>query len=139
MATTHRSVSGVCVAKNGVPFRARIVRQGDTYGLDHCLTHDKADPMIEFYDARYASVLSEHTISVAQGFAPEGQFVSRYYLSTFLAHGNSGLCLDGGVDDWTLDAATVGAFRNWVRSLGISIKAPATLESMSRKWALLGD
>ena len=57
------------ISENGVPFNARLILKGETYGLNDVLTHDKPEPLIEFYDARYM-----HT--------KFGQFVSRYYLST---------------------------------------------------------
>ena len=83
------------IAANGIPFRARLVKQGDRYGLNDCLTHDSPRPMIEFYDARYP-----HT--------PHGQFVSRYYLDTLTDHPfEHGLDLQGDVADWTIDADTL--------------------------------
>lgn len=41
----------------GAPFNIRIVRHGERYGLDDCLTHgegahDRPFPLVEFYDAR---------------------------------------------------------------------------------------
>ena len=81
--------------ETGVVFNAVTVRTGDSYGLDGCLTHDDARPMIEFYDARYP-----HT--------KQGQFVARYYVSTLREHierGPHGLCLYGGAPDWNIDAA----------------------------------
>lgn len=87
MKNTHK-----VVARNGVPFYAKLINAGDTYGRNDCLTHDSA-PMIEFYDARY------------------DQFVSRYYVSTLIpviASGH-GLTLDGGVSDWVLDHKSMAA------------------------------
>jgi hypothetical protein len=84
---------------HGVPFNVVIVRKGDAYGLNDCLTHEKDEPLIEFYDARH-----DHT--------EHGQFVSRYYFSTLNgtctvipgAHiGRTGIDLDGRVDAWKLD------------------------------------
>lgn len=71
---------------------AKLLREGDRYGLNNCLTWQQADPGIEFFDGRYP-----HT--------PCGQFVSRYYLKTLLESvqkSNRGICLDGGVPDWAL-------------------------------------
>ena len=80
----------------------RIVYDGDRYGLRHCLVHHDAgknDPLVEFYDGTYAG---------QDGFDPEGQFVSRYYLSTLL-EGASGLLTTGlylGDDpSWRVPAA----------------------------------
>jgi hypothetical protein len=80
---------------NGRAFFVRTVLQGDRYGLGDRLTHDNADPMIEFYDYQYANV---------RAFGPRGQFVSRYYVSTLAKHPKgAGLCLDGGVPEWSVD------------------------------------
>jgi hypothetical protein len=71
-------------------FNVRIVRTGDAYGLDNCLTNNDG-PMVEFYDRKYM-----HT--------PRGQFVSRYFVSTLLERPAVGLSLDGGVPAWTVSA-----------------------------------
>lgn len=71
---------------------AKLLREGDRYGLNNCLTWEKDGAGIEFYDGR-----NPHT--------PCGQFVSRYYLETLLESvqkGNRGICLDGGVSAWAL-------------------------------------
>lgn len=90
----------------GRVFNVRVVREGDRYGLNDCLEHDKADPMIEFYDATYEG----------ERFGPRGQFVSRYYLSTLaqstsgvcrVARSTGGLCLHGGSSVWHVSAANV--------------------------------
>ena len=78
-------------------FNVRTVRTGDRYGANDCLTHDKAEPMIEFYDARQDPAK----------FGPRGQFVSRYYLKT-LRFSNAradGLMLDNASPDWFVTAA----------------------------------
>jgi len=84
----------------GVPFHVRVVCEGGRYGLDNCLTHDKAEPMVEYYDGR------------------SGQFVSRYYLDTLRErtdkHGRCGLALDCGVASWSLDAC---AFEQSMRAV----------------------
>lgn len=79
----------------GTPFEARIVEVGDAYGRNNCLIHDKSKygPMVEFWDMRHE------------------QFVSRYYISTLLESPNRaagyGLCLDGGVPSWFIDASAM--------------------------------
>ena len=80
----------------GVTFNTRLVRDGDPYGRRGCLTHS-GEPVIEFYDARHTSEQSPFWTNL-------GQFVSRYYLSTFCDGGHAGLCLHGGVDGWTISA-----------------------------------
>lgn len=76
-------------------FNVRIVNTGDKYGVNDCLTNDKG-PMIEFYDSRFKSGWDQE----------RGQFVTRYYVETLLSTGEypAGLCLDGGVEAWTVSA-----------------------------------
>jgi hypothetical protein len=83
---------------NGRQFFVRTVLQGDRYGLNECLTHDKDRPLVEFYDYTYAN---------QKTFGPRGQFVARYYVSTLLKdhRPGTGLCLDGGIPEWNVDAA----------------------------------
>jgi hypothetical protein len=107
---TGTPVATIISASNGVPFNMRLVRKGDTYGRDLCLTHDKDDALVEFYDARYRFE--------GERGAEFGQFVSRYYLSTLCKSKNKGgLNLDGGVDAWTIDAdgmaLAYAILRNW--------------------------
>ncbi len=75
-------------------FNVRIVKAGEKYGLNDCLTHDGA-PLVEFYDSRYPKFDNGR-----------GQFVSRYYTETILASDYpGGLCLDGGnADVWSVTA-----------------------------------
>ena len=54
---------------------------------------------IEFFDTRYPECKSPLT-------KIPGQFISHYYADT-LANHEGGLCLEGGVDDWQIDAASV--------------------------------
>lgn len=70
-------------------FAVVLVRKGCRYGVDNGLVHDRHDPLVEFYDLRYAG---------RPGFTVFGQFVARYYLST-LVEGEParGLCMDMGI------------------------------------------
>lgn len=100
----------------GVPFTVKVVREGQTYGLNKCLTHKKTDPMIEFYDARFMN---------EEGFDPEGQFVSRYCLRTLrglpggMGHDitSSGLCLQGDVPSWSIDRVCTIMVMRWLDSV----------------------
>ena len=93
------------VNRAGIPFNVRLVRIGDTYGRNGCLTHGEdrntnadSPPLVEFYDARFM-----HT-------PPYGQFVSRYCFDTFAAAATSGrgITLDGGNQDtWFVTAQNV--------------------------------
>jgi hypothetical protein len=86
-------------------FNVRVVSKGDRYGLDFCLTHNKDEPLVEFYDARYP-----HT--------EFGQFVSRYNFSTIWERDDAGLCLDGGEPEWSICADDMAAVRAWLAPLG---------------------
>lgn len=84
-------------------FNTKLIRAGDKYGLDDCLTHD-GDPMLEFYDPRY-----QHT--------PIGQFVSRYYVKTLLEGNDSALMLDTQANDWVVDKEQMTEIRDWLKKL----------------------
>ena len=108
-STDHRVNEVRCADhnKSGRNWMVKLVMKGNKYGLDNCLTHDEDEPMVEFYDLHYPET-----------FGPDGQFVSRYNLSTILCEGcplsredlmNSsardpevGINLDGGVDAWSM-------------------------------------
>jgi len=82
-------------------FNVLIIRKGDAYGLNSCLTHDEDEPLVEFYDARYPH--TEH-----------GQFVSRYYLKTLLKNDECGISLDCGRPDMSLDSRDMKVVRVWL-------------------------
>lgn len=91
----------------GRTFNVTLVRKGDAYGLNDCLTHNKPDPMIEFYDATY-----EHDPKFEIG---RGQFVTRYYLTTLTGEDRwssgramtNGLDLMGHVPEWKVTGDNV--------------------------------
>lgn len=91
------------------PFNIRLVRKGDAYGLNLGLVHDQDEPLVEVFDARY----------VFEGDTGDtlGQFVSRYFLTTFF-EGRNGVNLDGGIPAWYLCANSHNLakviIRNWV-------------------------
>jgi len=87
-------------------FNTKIIPTGGAYGRDDCLTNQGA-PLIEFYDPRYQHM-------------PIGQFVSRYYVSTILERDTGGLCLDGGVPDWYVNANDMAEIRAWLRRMDIA-------------------
>lgn len=96
----------------GIVFTMRLVAQGNRYGRENCLTNEKAEPLVEFYDSRYP---------FDRDPAGEilGQFVSRYYVETLMKAPNAGLCLDGGNrESWSLDRETFDLARtllhNWL-------------------------
>ena len=87
-------------------FNVRILRKGEKYGLENCLTHKERKPLVEFYDYRHRDDKEWK----------RGQFVSRYYAETILKHDlNFGLSLDGGVPEWTFSAESMRDILAWLR------------------------
>lgn len=85
----------------GVPMTVVVYAGGEAIhtGLDRQYINTAGNPVAAFYDRRYCQ----------PPFHPEyGQFISEYYVSD-LCTGQpiTGLCLQGGVDAWTIDAATM--------------------------------
>jgi len=90
----------------GRTFNAILIEKGDRYGLDDCLTHTKAEPMVEFWDASCANRPGQGAWD--PGFGPKGQFASRYTASTLAGH-RGALSLDYGIPAWTIDAQALDA------------------------------
>ena len=68
-------------------------------------------PTVEFYDARY-------------DFTEYGQFVSSYFKSTLLEdlrHPSWGLCLDGGVEDWSIPAKEYSKVLAWLEGKWVTV------------------
>lgn len=92
------------VTSHDIPFTVHLVKNGEPYGLKNSLTHDKDDPLVEFYDARY-----KHT--------EFGQFINRYESTTLMDNHEvetRGINLHGGVDDWRLDAKAMKQVVLWL-------------------------
>lgn len=91
--------------ETSVPWLAVVVCPGQRYGrIDRdtgarWLLNGTGKPLIEFWDRRYP-----HDEKY------RAQFVSRYYLDTFMAHAG-GLVLDTGSPDWKLSERSVAALR----------------------------
>jgi len=85
-------------------FRLRIVRKGDRYGVNGCLTQSDERPVVEFYDMRYP-----HT--------QFGQFISSYYICTLLQSDKlgCGLNLHGGVPEWSISAKDMVAVKSFIQ------------------------
>jgi hypothetical protein len=92
------------VAANGVPFRVLFIPPGVAGPNPHRTPADSPHATVEFYDRRY-----EHT----EGY---GQFTGGHYFASSLLeqHRFAGLNLQGGVDAWTIDAATMDLVRTWL-------------------------
>jgi hypothetical protein len=88
------------------PWRAVIIRDGDKYGLDNCLTVDDG-PLVEFYDMANTKMHGD-----------AGQFVARYYVETLVSAENFrvGLCLQGYAPEWEIDADTMLIIRLWLEN-----------------------
>jgi hypothetical protein len=97
-----KNIKVVHDAETNQTWVVRRVLAGDTYGKDDCLTHEKLEPLVEFYDPRHPETKL-------------GQFVSRYCLSTLLK-GNfpDGLCLQGGVPSWSVSAHVMRQVQSWL-------------------------
>jgi hypothetical protein len=62
-----------------------------------------SEAIVEFYDLRYS-------------FTPDGQFISRYEISTLFSAGieKVGLYLDGDEKDWMISSVTMKLIQNWI-------------------------
>lgn len=90
--------------ESGITWLVRIVRKGDRYGREDCLVHERALPLLEFYDGRYPD----------PSFMGRGQFVSRYYLDSLWRHPvGHGLYLQGDVQEWRVGWLTLKAAMDW--------------------------
>lgn len=97
MTTDPFPIRRTFTAANGVPFTVVVIPEGTE-------PNKSSGVVVEFYDARHA-----HTVY--------GQFVARYPLDAIVKRADvgAGLDLDGGVDDWTIDGATMGRLGMWAR------------------------
>ena len=96
--------------ERGQPWTIRIVEEGDKYGRDDCLTYEKDEPVVEFYDAD-----NPYTIDAPSGTVL-GQFVSRYYISTIADGGSGGLDLMGYEPKWKMNALVMDNVRAYLMS-----------------------
>lgn len=92
----------------GRHFNVRILKEGDRYGRDDCLTHEGDKPSVEFFDATYEG--SVH--------GPLGQFTTgRYYIKTILkANKGEGLDLLGYEPAWHIDGVAMDIVRAWLHN-----------------------
>jgi hypothetical protein len=118
--------------QNGRPWLVRYVRPGDRYGLDMCLVHGEPrrgyseaslqKPMLMFHD--YTKPEIERDI-VGDEDAPGwedapmlGYFVSSYYVDTLRDRTPGlGLCLQGSVPAWNVDAILIDRVMEWAEKL----------------------
>ena len=90
------------------PWSIRIVEEGDKYGRDDCLTYEKEEPVIEFYDGD--NEFDKHTDGTMLG-----QFVSRYYISTIMDGTGGGLNLMGYEPKWTINSLAMDSIRDYIQ------------------------
>ncbi len=85
----------------GVPMTMVVYAAGAAVHTrqDHQYINKASEAVAAFYDRRYCQ----------SPFHPEyGQFISEYYVSDLCTgQPSNGLCLQGGVDAWTIDATTM--------------------------------
>jgi hypothetical protein len=86
------------VSEKKVPYNVLYLENGDG-------TQTECEgSLVRFYDSRFR-------------FTPHGQFVSCYYVSTLLESPRvppRGLCLQGGVREWDIDAVTMAGILDWL-------------------------
>lgn len=90
------------------PWSIRIVEEGDKYGRDDCLTYEKEEPVIEFYDGD--NEFDKHTDGTMLG-----QFVSRYYISTIMDGKGGGLNLMGYEPKWQIESLAMDSIRDYIQ------------------------
>ena len=83
----------------GSKIKVCLIKRGEKYGLNNCVTHNETEPLIEFYDPRH--------------------FVRRYYLSTILEiEPGQGLCLEGNRYGYlAIEGDCLDKVKKWVKSL----------------------
>ena len=90
------------------PWSIRFVEEGDKYGRDDCLTYEKEEPVIEFYDGD--NEFDKHTDGTMLG-----QFVSRYYISTIMDGTGGGLNLMGYEPKWSINSLAMDSIRDYIQ------------------------
>jgi len=96
--------------ERGQPWTIRIVEEGDKYGRDDCLTYEKEEPVVEFYDADNPFTIDEPSGTVL------GQFVSRYYISTIADGKSGGLDLMGYEPKWKIESLCMDNVRAYLEA-----------------------
>jgi hypothetical protein len=102
-------------AASGVPFRARIVRRGQSYGKTGSLV--AKEDMVFFFDTRYP----DHPPMIGNDYEDRekternGQHIANYSVSTLRTRlPGSDLNLYGGEPDWRIDADTMDSVMGWM-------------------------
>jgi hypothetical protein len=98
----------------GRPFNVRFVYEGQRHGQTNAQWHYSTRPLVEFFDASPETVENFRK----QGQGDLGQLVSQYRMHT-LCEGRSeehGLCLDGGVPEWSIDGPAMAPVMKFCRA-----------------------
>lgn len=89
----------------GRRFEVRCIRQGDRYGLNACLVHDRDEPLVELTEVPITGPLSP----------PGPGLVARFPARTFLDRGpGSDLWLCGRDAAWRLAPDQIRQVREWI-------------------------
>ena len=107
-------------------WRVHILEKGDSYGAGDCLTWDKDELAVEFYD-----------MNANKESFPKGQFTGgRYYMSTLLKLDEQGLSLEeqaangrqlslyGEVPEWTVNSDSLRVIAAWLEVVNKNIEGP---------------
>lgn len=94
------------------PIRAIFLPEGMPSPNYPNMTMDSNKSNVEFYDRRYAG----------PRFTPDGQFITRYYVSTLLEPLKTqetirGLNLNGGIPDWSIGPRPYSLILIWLEYL----------------------
>ena len=92
-------------------FLVLLIKKGDRYGRDMCLTND-GDPLVSFYDKtyhhdddEYGNFLGQHTGGT-------------YYVKTLLDRDEEyGLNLYGGAPEWAVNVDEMKKVHEWMREV----------------------
>lgn len=109
-------------------WRVHLVKEGEHYGANNSLVHNEKDPLVEFWD-----------MSTDKAKFSEGQFVSRYYLSTLLDNkwgssldemvaGNRAFCLDADVPSWIVAPADLKDIAAWLKEKDVQLNRKEPLK-----------
>lgn len=93
----------------GRTFFVRVVKLGEKWGRNDCLTHDHVDPLIEFYDPSESN--------------QRDYFICNYYADTLAEHTDGvGLALFGGSPEFDIDSATLAPVIALAREIRVQHK-----------------
>ena len=131
-------------AANGITFLVRVVPKGGYYGAECCLTNKGKEPLVEFYDTRKAfdyDFVGSKEAAIRAGAPALGQFVSRYSMSTIMAHPRasgldypraSGLDLMVYEPSWKIDGGTMESIQDWLECLEVEEDSQPAFDALAQ-------